>query len=267
MLELSKKIPLSYQAQNGDHIILDGLDDFGFMLDYFIDDNNAHSLVRNYGKWHNEDKKYAVLCKEDSFLYPTKHRISGLDWMKLTEQFVGFQIFTGPGAPALTNEVVQIASGFKEMSDATKNSHAEFEAAKEVVNTTDTNFSTNVARIYNKVQQLERLWKVDIVSFNNAVTISTGVGGVARGTCIYKNFIEWPTTTKTFLINKDGSSFRMLKYTTSFKKKEFYKRISKMTEWNHWGFYEWYKELMNQCYEYRIWILSYHLLNPSCQED
>ena len=50
MLVLSKKIPLSYQAQNGDHIILDGLDDFGFTLDYFVDDNNAHSSVRNYGK-------------------------------------------------------------------------------------------------------------------------------------------------------------------------------------------------------------------------
>ena len=40
-----------------------------------------------------------------------------------------------------------------------------------------------------------------------------------------------------------------------------------MTEWTHWGFYEWYKELMNQCYEYRIWILLYHLFDPSCQED
>ena len=72
---------------------------------------------------------------------------------------------------------------------------------------------------------------------------------------------------KTFLINKDGSSFCMLKYTTSSKKKEFYKSVSKMTEWTHWGFYEWYKELMNQCYEYRIWILSYHLFDPACQED
>ena len=50
MLELSKKIPLSYQAQNRDHIVLDGLEDFGFMLDYLVDDNNAHASVRNYRK-------------------------------------------------------------------------------------------------------------------------------------------------------------------------------------------------------------------------
>ena len=92
------------------------------------------------------------MYKETSFHYPTEHRISGLDWTKLTEQFVGFQTFTGPDAPALTNEVVQIANGFKEMSDATKNSRAEFEAAKEVVDTADTYFPADVARIYNKVQ-------------------------------------------------------------------------------------------------------------------
>ena len=200
------------------------------MLDYLVDINNGHNEMRSLGKLHNADKKYAVLCKETSFLYRTKCRISGLDWTKLTEQFVGFQIFTAPGAPALTNEVVQITYGFKEMSDTTKNSCSEFEAAKEVVDTTDDNFPTDVARIYNKVQQLERLRKVDITFFNNVLTISTGIGVVDRGTRIYKNSIEWLTTMKTFLINKDVSSFRMLKYTTSSKKKEFYRSISKMTE-------------------------------------
>ena len=39
-----------------------------------------------------------------------------------------------------------------------------------------------------------------------------------------------------------------------------------MTEWSPHGFYEWYKELMNQCYEYRIWILSYHMFEPKCIE-
>ena len=24
---------------------------------------------------------------------------------------------------------------------------------------------------------------------------------------------------------------------------------------------------MNQCYEYRIWILSYHMFDPSCTEE
>ena len=111
------------------------------MLDYFVNENNAHALVQNYGKWHNKDKKYAVLYKETSFLYPTKRGISGLDWTKLTEQFV----FTGLGTLALTNEVVQIPNGFKEMLDATKNSCAEFETAKEVVDTTNYNFPTDAA--------------------------------------------------------------------------------------------------------------------------
>ena len=39
-----------------------------------------------------------------------------------------------------------------------------------------------------------------------------------------------------------------------------------MTEWSPCGFYEWYKELMNQCYEYRIWILLYHMFDPKCTE-
>ena len=149
ILTLAKKIPFSYLAQNGNHIVLDTLEDFGYMLNYLDDFNNGYNEMRNFGKWHNVDKKYAVLFKETSFLYPTERRISGLDWTKLTEQFFGFQTFTGLGAPALTNEVVHIANCFKEMSDATKNSCAEFEAAKEVVDTTDTNFPTDVPSIYN----------------------------------------------------------------------------------------------------------------------
>ena len=61
------------------------------------------------------------------------------------------------GAPALTNEVVQITTGFKEMSEGTKNLHAETEAVKEIIDTIDPDFCADVARIYNKVQQLQRL--------------------------------------------------------------------------------------------------------------
>ena len=39
-----------------------------------------------------------------------------------------------------------------------------------------------------------------------------------------------------------------------------------MTEWSPHEFYECYKELMNQCYDYRILILSYHMLDPKCTE-
>ena len=53
--------------------------------------------------------------------------------------------------------MVQIAIGFKEMSEITKNLHAEAEAAKEIIDTMDTDFPTDVAKIYNKVQQLQRL--------------------------------------------------------------------------------------------------------------
>ena len=107
----------------------------------------------------------------------------------------------------------------------------------------------DVKRICEKVQRLQRLWKNNIVVFWNTLT---GAGGVLSGTTINKNFVKWPAASKTFLINKDGSSFRMLKYTSSTKKKDFYKSISRMMEWSPCGFYEWYKELMNQCYEYCI---------------
>ena len=113
---------------------------------------------------------------------------------------------------------------------------------------------------------MQCLCKNDIVVFWNTLTISTGAGGVASGTTINKNFVDWLAASKTLLNNKDGSSFRMLKYTSSTKKKDFYKSISKMTEWSPCGFYEWYKELMNQCYEYRIWILLYHMFDPKCTE-
>ena len=115
--------------------------------------------------------------------------------------------------------MVQIAIGFKEMSEITKNLHAEAEAAKEIIDTMDTDFPTDVAKIYNKVQQLQRLWKLDIIAVWNNLTKSTGAGGVVVGTTIYKNFIEWLESAKTFLINKDGSLFWMLKYTSSSKKR------------------------------------------------
>ena len=92
-------------------------------------------------------------------MHDTVCYISGTDWTKIADCFVGHQTFNGPGPLALINEVVQIANGFKEMSDATKNSCTEFEAAKEVIDTTDTAFLTDVARVYNKVQKLEHIQK------------------------------------------------------------------------------------------------------------
>ena len=60
------------------------------MLDYLVDGNNGHSEMKNFDKWHNVNKKFAVLYKETSFLFPTERRISGVYWTKLIEQFVGF---------------------------------------------------------------------------------------------------------------------------------------------------------------------------------
>lgn len=165
MMTMVKKIPFSYRAQNGNFIVIYDLEDFGHMLDLYYDDNNGFNEVKNFHKWHKPNKKYAVLYKETSFLYPTEQGISGLDWTKITEHFVVFQTFTGPGAPALTNEVVQITTGFKEMSDTTKNLHVEAETAKEIVNTTDLVFPTDVARVYNKVQRLQRLCKLYLLIF------------------------------------------------------------------------------------------------------
>ena len=125
-----------------------------------------------------------------TWLYPTEEGISGSDWIKITDHFVGYQTFTGPGAPALTNEVVQIVTGFKEMSDATKNLYAETEAAKETIDSSDTAFPVDVTKVYDKVQQLQRLCKNGIIAFQNTVTISTGGGGVVVGTTINKNSIE-----------------------------------------------------------------------------
>ena len=119
------------------------------MIDHYFDDNNAHIKVKDFGKWHY--KKCAVLYKETTWLYLTEEGISDLDWTKITDYFVGFQTFTGPGAPALTNEVVQIITGFKEMSDTTKYLRAETKATKETIDTVDLAFPTNVARVYNKV--------------------------------------------------------------------------------------------------------------------
>lgn len=65
--------------------------------------------------------------------------------------------FIGQGAPALSNEVVQIATGFKEMSEVTKNLRAEAEAAKDIIDTSDPDFSIDVKRIYSKMQQLQHL--------------------------------------------------------------------------------------------------------------
>ena len=77
-----------------------------------------------------------------------------MDWTKVTEQFVGYQTFPGPGASAFTNEVVQIATGLEEISDATKNLHTETEVTKDTIDTSDTVFSDDDKKVYNKVQRL-----------------------------------------------------------------------------------------------------------------
>ena len=236
VIALLKQVLICYRHRNGDYIELDDLEDFGEMLDYFFDENNAHPEVKNYGK--RQQKKYAVIYKKTTWLYPTEEGISRKDYIKITDCFVGYQTFTVPDISALTTEVTQIATGFKNMLNATKNSRAETKAAKEIIDTLDLAFSADVKLVYEKVQRLQRLRKHDILAFDNSLTKSTRASGVAVGTTINKNFIEWLTAPKTFLINKDGSSFRMLKYTSSTKKNDFYKSISKMTEWSPCGFYE-----------------------------
>ena len=67
----------------------------------------------------------------------------------------------------------QIATGFKEMSDATKNSCAETEAAKKIIDSLDLAFPADAKRVYDKVRRLQHLCKNDIVVFHNTLTIST----------------------------------------------------------------------------------------------
>jgi len=156
-----KQVPLCYRHWNGDYLELDTLEDFGEMIDYYFDENNTHPEVENYGKW--QWKKYAVIYKETSWLFPKEEDITGKDWTKITDCFVGYQTFSGPGAPALTTEVKQVATGFKEMLDATKNSHAETEAAKEDIDTLDLAFPADVKSVYKKVQRLQHLCKHDLL--------------------------------------------------------------------------------------------------------
>ena len=40
-----------------------------------------------------------------------------------------------------------------------------------------------------------------------------------------------------------------------------------MLEWSHSGFYEWYTEFIHQCYEHRVWALSYHMFHSLYTED
>ena len=85
MMTMVKKIPFSYRARNEDFVVIDDLEDLYYILDLYFDKNNDHPEVKNFGKWRNNDEKYAVLYKETLFLYPTEQRISSLDWTKITE--------------------------------------------------------------------------------------------------------------------------------------------------------------------------------------
>ena len=49
------------------------------MLDLYFDKNNGFNEVKNFDKWHNTNKEYAILYKEVSFLYLMEQGISGLD--------------------------------------------------------------------------------------------------------------------------------------------------------------------------------------------
>lgn len=53
-------------------MVIDNLKDFDYMLDLYYDDENGFNEVKNFGKWHNTNKKYAVLYKETLFLYPVE---------------------------------------------------------------------------------------------------------------------------------------------------------------------------------------------------
>ena len=61
MMALLKRVLFCYHCRNRDFIELDDLEDFGMMLDYYHDDNNGYPEVKNFEKWHNTKKKYAVL--------------------------------------------------------------------------------------------------------------------------------------------------------------------------------------------------------------
>lgn len=63
-------------------MVIDSLEDFGYIIDLYFDDNNGFNDVKNFGKWYNTNKKYDVLYKEMLFLYLTEQGISRLDWTK-----------------------------------------------------------------------------------------------------------------------------------------------------------------------------------------
>ena len=134
----------------------------------------------------------------------------GNDWTKISfDVFKGYTIpISTPGtiaaATLFTTQVVNIATGMRNLSASTQNDKQERERAKDNIDIDHVDFPADVAADFKKVSNREWLCKSDINVFNNPLTVND------NNNVVDKKFIEWPETHKTFLINKDGFDFRML---------------------------------------------------------
>ena len=107
----------------------------------------------------------------------------------------------------------------------------------------------------------QRITKDEIKKFSNDLTTDPG-----DGTVYEHNFVKFPQDTKTFIIYKDRTTFKMLKYFDPILKIEnFETAMIKVKKLDGQGFLNMYRNLLALCIEHSIFLLSYHLFDANCK--
>ena len=148
----------------------------------------------------------------------------------------------------------------RELSASTQNNKQERERTKDIIDIAHADFPADVAAVFKKVTNREWLRESNIKAFNNPLTVN------AANNVTDKNFIEWPKTHKTFLINKDGFDFRMLKFTFTQKRDKFLKAVTKFNNWLFVGYYAWYNGFYQTCRSHHVWVLTFHMYDAACDD-
>ena len=271
LLDNIKKIPLYYMYKTEDYGIINDSKDIAECLDFYWNENNLCVQVKNWGYFTPvKTNRHGVIFKDTSCVYPRERSIVGNDWTKMTiDSFEGYPVpIPVPGGGATTSaastlfatEVGAIATGMREMSASTQNEKRERERAKDTIDTDHVDFPADVATIVKKVSNREWLCTSDINAFNNPLTVD------ADNNVVDKNFIEWPETHKTFLINKDGFDFPMLHFTMSQKRDKFVKAFSKFDNWSFVGYHAWYIGFCQVCRSHCVWVPTFHMYDSACND-
>ena len=201
-----------------------------------------------------------VLFKKTSCLFPQSDSIDGRDWSQITT--------TAPTAVAPggvvgnSGTVLQtISTGITALADSNRFVQERRQLRSDVINTRA--LPQDVQDIYMKVNTDRcRITKDDIKKFANVLTTDP-----ADGTVYEHNFVQFPPTTKTYTIYKDGTTFKMLKYFDPLSKTLdcFEKSMIKVKKFDSQGFLNMYRNLMALCIENAIFLLPYHLFDPDCE--